>query len=755
MLSTTGIKSTLGALTSLKTVDKSSLVNAVNENVSGLANNTSQITSLTPQIVGIAIDNTKVVNSISTTLDETIIQQPYLGGYIEVQPDSWDGSNVAVDATTKTWGYPISLLPAERAKIKNDVFNGIGTNFMYIRFPLGFAYRGLRNIDSTTGLAMNIGQRFLGQNATLKSWFDSIVEAGGGLAPEYWCPPQYWVTSGSYSGNNQLRAGGTYAMTVTLQSIKITDPTQYNAQIIALANAMVNDLEYLHQNIAPVKMFGLQNEPDYGNSAYGECLYDAQTYNDVLAIVYPAILASAILSVYNDEPNVIKLLVASSDEVNPFTGIANTFITNHASMIWGYTHHLTRNVSGESYAGGAEWYKTPTYATIKGTKTNVIMNEYEYFTTTYGTDDFRCSNNMLHLINELVYGNAQILHPIIHICKPIGQVLASTNTAGYCLYKSNIIGSGILTTDDGNPEGLSEGCVTPNLTMYNSWALFGDNLPVGAYLVGSYATQIANAGWCAYKYSGKLYIFFANNGATDASIAIIFSASKLFNGKMYNMLSCGNKIASQTGSTITFVIPAYSGQVYIEDSVPPVIIVPFVTPPSGTVVVSDTFTRANSNLIGDAETGQVWTVNGQSTWVIANNQLAPTMGSNDGTVYVDTRMSDYTVSCDITFQNYASLAFRITDTNTHYRVRLSSAGFGLYKNAGGVATSLGSSAPSIEVGTTHNFKVVLLGASIKCYIDNVLLITASDSTNLTETLCGIYCPTTVCTDTYDNFKVIA
>ena len=30
----------------------------------------------------------------------------------------------------------------------------------YIRFPLGFAYRGLRNIDKTSGLAKNIGERF-------------------------------------------------------------------------------------------------------------------------------------------------------------------------------------------------------------------------------------------------------------------------------------------------------------------------------------------------------------------------------------------------------------------------------------------------------------------------------------------------------------------------------------------------------------------------------------------------------------------
>ena len=726
---------------------------AMAANAENLASsNNAQLATITPQVNGIQINNTNIIRSISVTCNETIVQQPYLGGYMEVQPDSWDGTTPATDSVTKTWGFPISLLPTERAKIKANVFNGEGTNIMYIRFPLGFGYRGFLNIDSTTQLAKNIGQRFTGQNETLSAWFSNISNAGGGLAPEYWCPAPYWVTSGTYYGANQLRAGGSYAMTVTLQSIKTTNPTQYNAQITAFTNAIISDLEYLHQNIAPVRMFALQNEPTGNQELYGACSYDAQTYNDVLAVLYPKFALDVILSTYNQEPNVIKLLVASSYESNPFTGVANTFIVNYPSWIWGYTHHLTRNETGESYLYGAEWYKTSGFSSIKGSLTNVITNEYEYFTNDYGTDDFRCSNNMLHLINEAVYGNAQILHPIIHICKPIGQSMSSTNTRGYCLYEANLSGSyALATTDPNNPDALNGGCVTPNLSMYNSWAMFGDNLPVGAQLVGSYSTQIFRAGWCVYKYEGNLYIFLANNSPDNVSISITFSTSKLFNGLMYSLEHCGDKIISQTGSAITFVIPAYSGQAWIEEGMIQVSNNLIIS--SNNVIVSDTFTRANNSILGNTQTGQPWLQNGYTTWSIFNDYLTGVSIGNNGVAYVNANKSDCTISCNVLYQGYASIAFRITDCSNHYRLRFSPSGCGLFSVVGSIPTLIESVSNYLTVGTIYNIKVALLDTAIQCYVNDILLINATDSTYVTQTNHGIYYPVTGCGDTYDNFLI--
>lgn len=506
-------------------------------------------------------DSLTVSTTVKSNVDESIIGQDYLGGYIEVQPDSWDGTNPpSTDNSTNIWGFPMSLLPTERNKIKNEIMSGNGKGIMFIRFPLGFAYRGYRNIDETSGLAKNIGERFTGQNATLKEWFSEISKVGGGLAPEYWCPAPYWLTSGEYSGsNNQLTAGGFYGRTTTLSSIKTSDSTQYNAQIQAFTDAILNDLEYLHQNIAPVRIFGLANEPSQWNQPYGTCKYDSQTYNDVLEVLYPKIQSSDILGIANGEKNEIKLLVDS--DISKLS-VASTFIKNHADWIWGYAYHEITAVSNN-----ADWYKQSAFANLKKGKTNLIMNEYEYFGNN-GTDEERCGNNMLHIINEAIYGEAKMLHPVIHICKPIGQNDADTNTRGYCLYATNLLGQyGKDITDVGNEYRLNKGTYIPNTNMYNAWKMFNDNLPIGAYRIGDYSNKIDNAGWVTYKYGGKLYIFMANRSANNVKISLTFKNEKNFSGKAYNMKYCGDRIKSKKGKIIDFIIPSYSGQVWIEDTI--------------------------------------------------------------------------------------------------------------------------------------------------------------------------------------------
>lgn len=643
-------------------------LNRMEEGISDVSSQCKDIASLiTQDEKELNFDNLTVSNSVSANVDDTVIKQEYLGGYIEIQPDSWDGSVCAVDSTTKTWGFPMSLLPTEQEKIKNRVFNGEG-NIMYIRFPLGFAYRGYRNIDEASGLAKNIGERFKGQNKRLKLWFDKISEVGGGLAPEYWCPPPYWLTSGSYNGSNQISAGGTYDRTTTLASIKTTDETQYKAQINAFTDAIVNDLEYLHQNIAPVRMFGLQNEPQYGQMNYGACKYDAQTYNDVLEILYPKIQASTILSTYNDEENKVKLLVASSDEGNPFSGIASKFISNHSDWIWGYTHHSMRKASGESSGvdTGADWYKSTEFSNIKGSKKNVFINEYEYFSAGFGTNDFKCSNNMLHLINELVYGEAKVLHPIIHICKPLGQSLSSTNTSGYCMFAVNLKGDyGIDITNSKNEYGLNKGTFIPNTWVYNSWAMFGENLPIGAYLVGNYSNTIDNGGWCVYKYRGKLYLFMANNSNANLKISLTFKDKKYFKGKNYSMDYCGTKIGDKKGETIDFIVPAYSGQCWIEKDTTEIDLIHCtnITINNSTLSFTTTDTQTLTATVTPTDTTDtvVWSVSPTGICTVNNGIVTPI---KNGTCVITATCGTKTATCNITVSGITT-QYTITNNLTN------------------------------------------------------------------------------------------
>ncbi|MDL4444854.1 hypothetical protein QRZ53_09425 [Klebsiella michiganensis] len=218
----------------------------------------------------------------------------------------------------------------------------------------------------------------------------NIVEAGGGLAPEYWCPAPYWMTNGKYAGTpsayNQPWAGGTYPRSTTLDSIKGSDPTQYAVQIEAMASAMLNDFEYLHQNVGPIRMWGLQNEPQYGHELYGVCKYTDRVYSDVLAALQPKIAASSILSEWEGQANTPLLHVSSDNDWH----IGQTYIDAHPATIWGYSHH---NIT--AVATDADWLKSSTFLSLKGAKTNVFVNETEYMYPQNSSNAWKCANNML------------------------------------------------------------------------------------------------------------------------------------------------------------------------------------------------------------------------------------------------------------------------------------------------------------------------------------------------------------------------
>lgn len=450
----------------------------------------------------------------------------YMGGYIEIQPDSWDGStpvtgtHVSADDST-AWGFPMSISDKNQAIIKNDIFSGDGKGIMYIRFPLGFAYRGHRNIDEDTGLAKNIGERWNGQNAGLRSWFDSISEAGGGLAPEYWCPPEYWISSGSYSGRNSIK----------------------EEKIDEFTDAIVNDLEYLHENIAPVRMFSLQNEPQYGTQPYGACRYSSDVYKNVFESAIVKIKASSILSSHNNKPNEVLFHAASSDETYPFGGIGKKFIDANVTRLWGFSHHKMRNMNGET-ASGADWIKSDEYINhVKLGRENVFCNEYEYFTDSKD-NNFRCSNNMLRMIYEIVYGKARVLMPVIHVAKPKGQTSFNTNTKGYCLYAVD----------------RSTGCIEVNTWAYNSWKFINDNLPIGSAYVDGGDFGMDGVGYMMMSKDGKHILFLANNTAEQKTVSLNLAYD--MEGKLYSISDVGTDFGQIGKGFAEITIPAYSGIVY-------------------------------------------------------------------------------------------------------------------------------------------------------------------------------------------------
>lgn len=498
-----------------------------------------------------------------TVVTSAATDQSYLGGYIEIQPDSFNGGQTipATDGTTDIWGFPYSLTGSEQTRLRSLVMPGGGKGIQFLRLPLGFAYRGYRNIDGTSGLAKNIGERFSGQNSALSSLIANVTASGGGLAPEYWCPPPHWMINSSYSGSsgslNQLWAGGSYARSVTLDSIRGTDATQYAAQIAAFTDAIVNDLEYVHQNVGPVRIYGLQNEPSVGNAPYGSNRYTSdQLYGDVLNVLVPKVNASSVLATWGGVANTPKLHVYS-DDIGLNYGSA--WQAANAASIWSYTYHNIADLYTD-----ADWIKTA-IPSGRGTRSSLWANEVEYFTVP-SDPNWQCANNMLRNLNGLVYGSAPCVMPIIHMVKQLGQQSATSNTDGYGLMKMRLpapYGQDPSTPGDPDPT-IGYGQFAPVTANYNSYLLVADNVPVGAVRFGGAPSLPYGVGFAAFTSGGKTILLMANRNASSVTLNIPLTASKTMNGKAYSMTQAGASAGTQTGSTLQVTLAAYSGQAWVE-----------------------------------------------------------------------------------------------------------------------------------------------------------------------------------------------
>lgn len=510
-------------------------------------------------------NSSKATTTYSDSIDESVIGQEYMGMYMEIQPDSWDGTVPSVSPNNVLWGFPQSLTKSEQARVRFDLLPGNGRGIQFIRFPLGFAYRGYRNIDPVSNLARNIGERYKGQNTALKRLFQNIAEAGGGLATEYWCPPVHWLTSGTYNatgGANEITAGGTYPRRTTLESIRESDPTQYAAQVDAFSSAILDDYEYLHTNIAPVRMFCLQNEPDYGTQPYGACRYTPNVYADVLYSLYNKVMASPILRDYNGENNTPLLYIGSSDQADPWA-IVGLFAERHPELVWGYSHHqsLRRN--------DANFYLTQEFKDIKGDKQNVFNNEFEYFSPTATDNNYKFGNTVLAMINNIVHGGAKVLAPLIHIFKQLGQTSAQTNTDGYALLQCNLPGEyGVEPNNAANPLKLEKGTYGPVSHNYNAYKMFADNLPIGSVRIGNVLSNpIDDVSYVCYRHQGRLFVFIINRKATYTKVELTFGRNIRFSKKRYSMYELGIKLPDSIGTTSSSVVAPWSGEVWIEELV--------------------------------------------------------------------------------------------------------------------------------------------------------------------------------------------
>lgn len=522
---------------------------------------------------------TSTVGWVDANFVTSQARQTWLGPMVELQADSYDGlvaTDPPVDGSSQIWGFPYSLTTAERARLKSEYFPGDGTGYQFLRFPLGFAYRGLRNIDGVSGLAKNIGERFAGQNASITELMSAVSANGGGLRAEYWSPAPHWKTNSAYGGGAgqqntnpspaELWAGGSYPRTASLASIRTSDVTQYEAQTTAFAAAVINDLEYLHQNVAPVRGFSLQNEATNStNDSYGHCYYsDPVVYADVLYKVQQGIAGSTILATYGGQPNAITIDAAS------YQGFFTGFSAHPAfAGTWAASrHHIPAHYGDGDYPKG----QAATWITGSSGKAN-INNEFEYFTLP-GNDPWQFANTALVQANWMRVLSAPTHNPMIHIAKPIGQTSTSSNTKGYAVVAARLpapFSQAPSTPGDpfpavGHGEWISQG------VNANAVKMFSKNIPAGSKIMPSEYTVGSGQQIVPFVTpAGKRGYVIVNRSApttfAGADLALTLSFSKQANvvGKLYSDVADGSVIASASGvSSRVVTVAKDTAQVWME-----------------------------------------------------------------------------------------------------------------------------------------------------------------------------------------------
>ena len=177
---------------------------------------------------------------------------------------------------------------------------------------------------------------------------------------------------------------------------------------------------------------------------------------------------------------------------------------------------------------------------------------------------------------------------------------------------------------------------------------------------------------------------------------------------------------------------------------------PFVASFSG---VSDTFNRANSTTgIGTADSGQTWEALTGVNGISSNEAYGVSFDSNFARSIIDSGLSDFTLTCDITKGSSSwapRLIFRVTDNNNMIGVSLPNGQITLYKRVGGAYISIASVESSMPTAT---YKIVCNGTSVKVYVDDVIVFdeVITDFTSVTKHGISVYLDDTV---RYNNFVV--
>ncbi|WP_432093397.1 hypothetical protein [Streptomyces sp. bgisy100] len=433
-------------------------------------------------------------------------KQTILGLGFEIQSDSIGSDNQGLP--DRVSGVPYDLTPSERDRFYRQMLRvRSDRGFRYCRLALGLYYRG------TDPTGKHLRDRYSGQAALLA---DMIRKAGiEGVSAEYWSPAPGWKSNRSYIGGKLASFAP--------------------AELDALGDAMVGDLDLLAAQGVPISMWGLQNEPIY-RTAYSSCVYSGEEYLKTFKAVAPKVRAKY--------PHVM----IHANSVDGWSGAAGKAIRRDAdalSNVDAWTYHRVGANSDDQIAGdftsGAEGKL-------------VFNNEFEYLKG--GTSDRRTINTAQSIMNWMTFQNASTWF-WLHALKPTTNAESPGYSLGFWRPPHD--------TDFGHYPHIKAGHWDFNDRNWNAVAGFVRYMPWNSVRYGVDESAILkDQRIMAWKTpEGKPVFAITNRSTSSFTYSIDTRTSDSFQGHRFGPSTHNRTLETRRGPKLSLTVPPLSVEFWV------------------------------------------------------------------------------------------------------------------------------------------------------------------------------------------------
>ncbi|MFC8094543.1 glycoside hydrolase family 30 beta sandwich domain-containing protein [Streptomyces sp. NPDC057301] len=482
-----------------------------------------------PSLIGLGATAAQAATSGTYTIRYDQPQkQTILGLGFEIQSDTIGSGNNGLPS--QFGGALYDLLPSERSRFYQQMLKvRDDRGFRYCRLALGLYFRGL---DASK---KHFIDRYPGQSAQLA---EMIQQAGiEGIDAEYWSPAPGWKSDPDGAGG-PVQPG--------LIGGRLAADVDYDA----LSDAMVADLDYLSARGIPVKMWGLQNEPQQSGINYPHCYYDPA--------VYLAAFKAAAPKIRQHYPDALIHAESHHGWGGP---IGKALLADPTTLpyIDAWTYHCLGDDNNAGTPGGGPEdsdYILANNFTSGALGKPVFCNEYEYL---HGAPTpYRTVNTAQVIMNWMTQHNAPTWF-WLHALKPIGNSEASGYSLGYWRPPGN--------TDFSDPATahIQEGCWDFNWGNWNAVAGFVRYMPWNSIRYGvDEAVVSKDQRIMAWKTPGGKPVFvITNRSASPFTFTVNTQTTASFVGNRFSYSLHNQHLSAQTGPTLTLTVPPQSIEFWV------------------------------------------------------------------------------------------------------------------------------------------------------------------------------------------------